>query len=325
MQKKGVELWVGLFVIIGLATVCGMILHFGQFRENLRDMYHIEVRFTNAGQINRGAPVIMAGVNIGKVESIMLEREGGVKLSIGVWNNIKVRKDSKFTVKQAGLLGDLQVVVVPGSPNSPNLGEGDVIDGINPTDIQDTLEQAAQIVIKMKSAADNIESATLKLDREVMNPETLANLRAAISNINVASAHADQLIEDARGLVGKTKDGIDTTMANLNQFSTNLSAASAKTLDIVKNNEDDIRTAVQNIKTSSERLNTVLAKVEEGKGNIGWLLKDEAFHDDLKRLMSNLRRFGILKYKDAPLPPEEKKPEPGSSVGSSTSPVRSKP
>jgi phospholipid/cholesterol/gamma-HCH transport system substrate-binding protein len=197
-----------------------------------------------------------------------------------------------------------------------------VVEGVNPTDIQDTLEQAAQIVIKVKSAADNIENATRKLDQQVMSEETLTNLRVAISNLSVLSSNTDQLITDARGLVGKANNGIDSTLANLaqastnlNQFSTNLALASAKTLDIVKANEDDVRSAVQNIKTSSEHLNTMLANVESGQGTIGKLLTDDSFHQELKRLVTNLRRFGILKYRDEPLlaePPKAELPKPRS-------------
>jgi phospholipid/cholesterol/gamma-HCH transport system substrate-binding protein len=325
METKGKEFWVGLFVLVGIVVICGMILHFGNFRERFQDMYRFEVRFTNAGQIARGAPVIVAGVGVGKVDSITLEKEGGVRLTLAIWRGVKIRKDSQFTIKQAGLLGDLHVVVTPGSEKSPPIEEGETVEGTNPTDIQDTLAQAAQIVLKLKSAADNIESATRKLDKQVMNEDTLTNLRNAISNASVATAKADHVLDDVSGLVGKTTAGIDMTMANLNQFSTNLSMASARTLDILKTNEEDIRTAVQNVKASSEHLNTVLANVEEGKGNIGWLLKDETFHEDLKRLISNLRRFGILKYKDAPLPAAEKKSETGTTVGTPATPSRSKP
>src|SRR5206468_2176820 len=114
------------------------------------------------------------------------------------------------------------VVATPQSNTAPALQEGDIVDGVNPTDIQETLEQAAQVVVKIKTAADNIESATRKLDQQVMNEETLGNLRQAISNINVVSGRADHLLQEVHEIVDKTGTGIDSTMANLNQFSTNL-------------------------------------------------------------------------------------------------------
>ena len=313
MNHKASEIWVGLFVLIGIVVICGMVLHFGKFRERFYKMYSFDVRFTNVGQIARGAPVICSGVIVGKVKDIILEREGAVRLTLAAWEGIPLRRDAHFTIKQAGLLGDLQVVVSPVSDTAPPLKDGDVVEGINPTDISDTLEQAAQVVIKIKSAADNIESATRKLDKQVLNEQTLTDLAQAISNLNVVSVNADRLVGDTRNLVGKTSSGIDSTLANLTQFSTNLSQASARTLDIVKTNEEDVRVAVQNLKTSSEHLNTMLTQVQSGQGTIGKLITDESFHQELKRFITNLRRFGIFKYRDEPLPSEPAHPPAGAS------------
>jgi phospholipid/cholesterol/gamma-HCH transport system substrate-binding protein len=326
MKQQAKEIWVGVFVLVGIVVLCGMVLHFGKVSERFNKMYQFHVRFENVGQIAPKAPVIMSGVHIGKVARITLDRkEGTVLLTLAVWQGIDIRKDAAFTIKQAGLLGDLHVVVVPKSNTEPIIQPGDTVDGREPTDIQDTLEQAAQVVVKIKTAADNIESATRKLDQQIMNEQTLGELRSAISNINVTSSAATRLVEETRGLVGKTTSGIDSTLANLsqfstnlNQFSTNLNQASAKTLDIVRANEDDIRLAVQNLKGSSERLNNMLANVESGKGTIGKLLVDDSFHEELKRLVTNLRRFGVLRYKDAPLPGEEPKAAPVPAPGTSS-------
>src|ERR1041384_2740892 len=111
MDQKGKQIMVGLFVLVGIVVVCGMVLHFGKFQERFQKMYSFDVRFTNVGQIARGAPVICSGVIVGKVKDIILEREGAVRLTLAAWEGIPLRRDAHFTIKQAGLLGDLQVVV----------------------------------------------------------------------------------------------------------------------------------------------------------------------------------------------------------------------
>src|ERR1041384_5448000 len=125
MDQKGKQIMVGLFVLVGIVVVCGMVLHFGKFQERFQKMYSFDVRFTNVGQIARGAPVICSGVSVGKVRNITLEREGPVRLTLAIWEGIAIRKDAKFTIKQAGLLGDLHVVVNPQSSTAPPLKEGD--------------------------------------------------------------------------------------------------------------------------------------------------------------------------------------------------------
>lgn len=302
MERTGRDVGVGIFVLVGLVTIGVLILQFGKFRERFMPLYRFDVRFQNVGQIPPGAPVIKSGVTIGKVDRIRLEETGAVCLTLAVWQGIDIGRDAKFTIKQSGLLGDLNVVVIPQSKGAPPIQPGEVAQGDDPTDIQETLEQAAQVVIKVKAAAESIASATQKLDEEVMNPETLQQVRAAISNLALTSAQAHELVSDADAVVSNAAIHLDQSLANLNRFATNLSLASAKTLDIIHDSEDDIHATVENIRTSSERLETLLADVQQGKGTIGKLLVDESFHSELKRLVTNLRRFGILRYKDAPLP-----------------------
>lgn len=302
MERTGREVGVGIFVLVGLVTIGVLILQYGKFRERFMPLYRFDVRFQNVGQVAPGAPVIKSGVTIGKVDRIRLEETGSVRLTLAVWKGIDIGRDAKFTIKQSGLLGDLNVVVIPQSKDALPIQPGEVAQGDDPTDIQDTLEQAAQVVIKVKVAAESIASATQKLDEEVMNPETLQQVRAAISNIAFTSAQTQKLVEDADAAVNSAAIKLDQTLADLNRFATNLSLASAKTLDIINANEEDIHATVDNIRTSSERLETLLADVQQGKGTIGKLLVDESFHNELKRLVTNLRRFGVLRYKDAPLP-----------------------
>ena len=90
MQRKAIEVWVGLFVLVGIVVICGMVLQFGKFRERFHPTYTFDVRFQNVGQIPHGAPVLTAGVAVGKVQSITLEKSGEVRLTLAIWKGIKI-------------------------------------------------------------------------------------------------------------------------------------------------------------------------------------------------------------------------------------------
>lgn len=128
MNKKGIEVLVGLFVLLGLLGLVFLSLKaanlasFGQ-----RSGYIVTARFDNIGGLKVRAPVRSAGVTVGRVKSIALDArsfQGVVTLEIE--SGVQFPKDSSAKILTAGLLGDQYVGIEPGG-DEKNLGSGDVI------------------------------------------------------------------------------------------------------------------------------------------------------------------------------------------------------
>jgi phospholipid/cholesterol/gamma-HCH transport system substrate-binding protein len=66
-ERKGTELFVGLFLIIGFSVIAVMVVMFGRFGESLTKFYEITVEFPNASGLIKGADVLLAGRRIGHV------------------------------------------------------------------------------------------------------------------------------------------------------------------------------------------------------------------------------------------------------------------
>ena len=128
MNKKGIEVLVGFFVLLGLLGLVFLSLKaanlasFGQ-----RSGYVVTARFDNIGGLKVRAPVRSAGVTVGRVTAIALDArsfQGVVTLEID--KDVLFPKDSSAKILTAGLLGDQYVGIEPGG-NDKNLGSGDVI------------------------------------------------------------------------------------------------------------------------------------------------------------------------------------------------------
>ena len=128
MNKKGIEVLVGFFVLLGLLGLVFLSLKaanlasFGQ-----RSGYTVTARFDNIGGLKVRAPVRSAGVTVGRVTAIALDArsfQGVVTLEID--KDVLFPKDSSAKILTAGLLGDQYVGIEPGG-NEANLGTGDVI------------------------------------------------------------------------------------------------------------------------------------------------------------------------------------------------------
>lgn len=109
MNKKIIDLWVGIFVVIGFAGLAFLALKVGNLLSSNeeRNGYEIEARFDNIGALKPRAPVKSAGVVVGRVESIRLDGktyEAVVRLHI--FSQYQFSKDTIAAVFTSGLLGE---------------------------------------------------------------------------------------------------------------------------------------------------------------------------------------------------------------------------
>jgi len=128
MAKKSIETLVGLFVLLGLAGLLFVALQAANLTTfNNGKTYMLQARFDNIGGLKARAPVRSAGVVVGRVTKIALDRktyQGVVTLEIS--QNVEFPKDSSAKILTSGLLGDQYLGIEPGADDK-NFAPGDMI------------------------------------------------------------------------------------------------------------------------------------------------------------------------------------------------------
>lgn len=114
---RSLDLGAGLFILLGFAALGFLVTQTTDLRRySSSDTYSVDVRFGNTGELKPRSPVRMAGVNVGKVESIELDPdtfEAIVTMSIS--NDFgQIPDDSTALILTSGLLGDKYVGIEPG-------------------------------------------------------------------------------------------------------------------------------------------------------------------------------------------------------------------
>ena len=130
MRKSVLELWVGLFVAAGLAALAMLAFKGGNLTTaDVTDGYRVTALFDNIGGLKVKAPVTLAGVRIGRVSAIALDKDrfrATVDINLdGRYQNIP--KDSSASILTSGLLGDQYIGLEPGGADE-NLKPGDRIE-----------------------------------------------------------------------------------------------------------------------------------------------------------------------------------------------------
>ncbi len=127
MQRRSLEIWVGLFVLIGLVALAVLALKVGNLAAStITDGYRVTARFDNIGGLKVKAPVTLAGVVIGRVADITIDREEYIAVThIDIDKNYdNIPLDSHALILTQGLLGAQYIGVEPGGDET-YLSEGD--------------------------------------------------------------------------------------------------------------------------------------------------------------------------------------------------------
>lgn len=169
--KVGALIVVTLVVAVIFAWVIGVQNPFGH-----NVSFYVTYNF--AGGIEVGSPVRVSGIKVGKVEridffvpsdpkSVAIKEPGSaestnkmavvplrLKISIQKEAAAGVKKDSRFYVNLAGIIGERYIEITPGSLEAAQLTTGDVVAGVDPPRIDQLISQSFDLAGKIKEIID---------------------------------------------------------------------------------------------------------------------------------------------------------------------------
>jgi phospholipid/cholesterol/gamma-HCH transport system substrate-binding protein len=113
-KRATLELGVGVFVLLGLACLAYLAIHLGKL-ELWGGGYRLSAEFDNISGLKPGASVEVAGVAVGRVESIQVTQEARAKLVLRLKTGLQVHDDAIASIRTKGIIGDKFVKLSPGS------------------------------------------------------------------------------------------------------------------------------------------------------------------------------------------------------------------
>jgi len=125
--RRTMEMMVGFFVLAGLAALVMLAFKVSGLRDvyNSQQGYQVSAMFDNIGNLKMRGRVTVAGVNVGRVTYIELDKQSfRARVTFTLNNNMP--KDSSASILTSGLIGDNYISVEPGADEA-TLKSGDVI------------------------------------------------------------------------------------------------------------------------------------------------------------------------------------------------------
>ena len=322
MEKRRLELKVGLFVFIGLALLGALLIQFSKGASIFRGTYELRLDAVTAGSLKPRAPVSLAGVQIGSVSDIQLAPSStNVIILLEIYKSVKIYHDARFVIEQSGFLGDEYVSVEPTQNQPPVLQNGATVECEPPFNLQETVRSATGFIQRIDETAKKLDVSVSELQQAVLNGQTLTNLSVAIENFRAFSQQAVSAASDINALIATNGSQVGFAVSNIVLFSQDLNT-----------NDETISAALKNIESATETLTNLMSGLQSGRGLAGTVLQDQqlatnvqAIANNLSIATSNLNRLGLwgfLWHKQSPPgAPEANQPTPAQSPhGASQSP-----
>jgi phospholipid/cholesterol/gamma-HCH transport system substrate-binding protein len=301
-ERKGTELFVGLFLVIGFAVIAIMVVMFGRLGQGLTKFYEVTVEFPNASGLVKGADVLLAGARIGYVGEapFLLVKDGftvGVKLKLR--DDVKIPRDATIVVNQSGLLGDCYVDVLPPDRIDPTnvIEPNEHVIGRNKPGLDVLQAKGADVLEKLASELDEIEALTKNINQNLVSAQNTKNLQETFEHLKTMSANLTESSKKLDGILTKGDSAVDSakrTMDTVDKAAADLRTAMTDFKRVAQNANNTLDSA----KGMMETGNRVLKKAEHGEGALGMLLTDKETAENLKAFAANLRKSGPVFYKD---------------------------
>lgn len=283
MVSISTEAKVGLFVLVALIILGYMSFRVGQYGFGLKKGYTVEAVFDNVAGLNRDADVMIAGVTVGKVESIGL-RDGRAQVTLRIESNVRLEKDVIASIKTHGILGDKYVEIIPGTKGEAWLEQGGEIDRVQRQADMDKL------LLELGNIANDVMSVTASLKKVLGGEEGEANLQRIISNTRDLTENLNNLVkqndEKFHIMVSsftRASEGMEKTFAALSEITGKINKGEG-TFGRLVNDES----VFEHLDKTVASLNEITAKINEGKGSIGKLVNDEETVDTLNASLKSI-------------------------------------
>lgn len=320
-NSKKTETLVGLFLFLGLAFLGGLILLFGSLDDWFKGRYEISVDFSEASGIIKGSSVRMRGAPIGRVASKpYFTDDARIRVVLAIEDRFEIAEGSLFQIGQASLLGDKEIIITPPvEPSGKFIKAGAVISGGGPSGLEFLQNQAEGIATdsralmadarvalqKIDSSMDDFTALTRKLktgvdtiNEGILNDQNLINLSKSLANFERASASLAQL-GDA---IDPTVADIELTLAEFREAAQMAQSAIAR----VEPSIDKVPDVLSSLERTAETATEAIKGVNKGDGALRALVSDSELKKDMQDFVRNLKKNGVLRYKDE----EEQQPDP---------------
>ena len=267
-QLKWSQLKVGLTVLVASITLGILIFLMSGTGGLFSRKITLKTYFDNANGLRVGAPVRLAGVDIGNVTSIRVVQDAGKRLTpvevtmkVNTTFLFNLRKDSLTLLSTAGVLGETYIDIDSSQAKDPQVKDGDILHSRDVPDFSDMVRSG-------QSTLQNMDALLKRLDRIVAFVESGQGSVGMLIYDPTLYNRLNSTVNEFQGLVNEVAQGKGT-------------------LGKLFSDEE----LYQKVNGTVDKLNTVIDDLNAGKGSAGKFLKDPTLYNTATDTIANVKKL----------------------------------
>ena len=278
------EFKIGFFAI---ATIIALVFGVNYLKgiNILNDNSDFYAVYENIGGLQVGSPVLVNGYKVGMVSNIDLltEKNQNLLVTISLNKEFDMAKNTVCKIVNQDLMGTKGIALILGDTDELVRGGDTLISGIEGS-LQD--EVNAQILPLKNKAEELIRSidSVMMIVTAVLNKDTRDNLRNSLSSLDKTFELMSQTMLKVDSMVGINDDRITKVVKNLESITNNLESSNSEIKTILTNFATLSDSLVQaDIAAVLQNVSDITAKINNGEGSVGLLLKDDKIYANFEK------------------------------------------
>jgi len=293
-MDRTAEFKVGLFTLVVLLILAFFTFRIGGFEWIYKKKeYTLYVYFKNISNLDDKSLVRIAGVSVGKVKKIELS-DGMARITLGIHEGVNVPQDSIANIRSTGLLGDRYLEIKPGKERT-YLKDGDTIRNVEEmADIDDMLRKLSSVSEDLNRLVNTANEVFGNEESKKALKESIVNLRDITANLKEVITRNDKRLETLMAKLEKLADSLNVMVEENREPLKNAIAKAPEVMENIKNTATEIKNMIEenraNLKATTEQLSKITSDIQEGKGSLGKLMKDERLYESLNKAAEGVNR-----------------------------------
>ena len=317
------ELKIGVVSIVAIVLAAIMIFLLSGQGGFFWQRYSIKTIFTNVAGLGSGAPVRVAGLEVGTVEDVHFVGDRvEIVMQVNKSQQQRITNTSVASLGSVSLLGEAAVDITPSSKGTPVAEWGYVPAAPPVASITDVTNQASTglqqltalltdiragrgtvgqlftneslyheldgLITAVEQVAKNVNSGRGTLGRLANDPAAAKSLEASLQNLEMITAR----IQAGEGSLGKfmTDDSFHrelvATTANVNTLTGKINSGEGTMGQLITN-----RQLFDRFNSTADRLDKLVAALNAGEGTMGQVLHDKQLYENMNGTVTELRKL----------------------------------
>jgi phospholipid/cholesterol/gamma-HCH transport system substrate-binding protein len=283
------ELKIGVVSIIAFVLAALMIFLLSGQGGFFWQRYSLKTVFTNVAGLGAGAPVRVAGLEVGTVEGVRFVGDK-VEILMEVSKNQQPRitNTSIATLGSISLLGEAAVDITPSSNGTPIPEWGYVRAAPPVASIADVTNQASTGLEQLTAVLTDIRSGRGTVGQLFTNDSLYRELDSLIGSVEQVARN----VNSGRGTLGRLANNpaaaqaLEASLQNLQEMTARIRAGEGS---IGKLLSDD--TLARSLSSTTTNLDAITGRISRGEGTAGKLITDQALYDRLNSVTDRVDRL----------------------------------